>query len=96
MNIHNQEPQVNEQQIITAMQGNAHVVKFKQLEEYVLSAPERMPEDAICEVSLYTVLCIFIRYLALSFSKAKKLRKGWVELVKQGYMTYIVIGKDVY
>ncbi|XP_036975300.1 heat shock factor protein 5 isoform X2 [Acanthopagrus latus] len=51
VNIHNQEPQVNEQQITTAMQGNAHVVKFKQLEEYVLSAPERMPEDAICEMT---------------------------------------------
>lgn len=78
MNIHNQDPQINKQQITMAMQGNAHVVKFKQLEEYVLSAPERMPEDAICEVSLYTVLYITLRHLALSFLKPRKSGNvGW-------------------
>lgn len=39
--------------VILSASNNAHLVKYRQQEDSVISVPEQMPEDAIFEVSFY-------------------------------------------
>lgn len=55
--------------ILKAETDKADLATYKQQEESVLSVPEQMPEDAICEVSLYIV--DLLRHLALSYLKVR-------------------------